>query len=96
MCVRIQLCAQHGVLNENFPQKEPMKFNLTVFRGSFSRLTFQVRWRTCLGLGSLVVSLVALRQPNNQQALVHYFMDKLYHLLKLFLAPSLIPVWIGS
>ena len=49
LCSTTQICAQHGVLNENFLQKVAAKFNLTVFRGSFSRLTFWVRRRTCLG-----------------------------------------------
>ena len=48
LCSTTQICAQHGVLNENFLQKVAAKFNLTVFRGSFSRLTFWVRRRTCL------------------------------------------------
>ena len=47
VCSTTQICAQHGVLNENFLQKVAAKFNLTVFRGSFSRLTW-VRRRTCL------------------------------------------------
>ena len=50
VCSTTQICAQHGVLNENFLQKVAAKFNLTVFRGSFSRLTFWVRRRTCLSM----------------------------------------------
>ena len=49
MCCTIQICAQHGSHNENFPWKMAPKFNWALSGGSFSRLTFQVRRRTCLG-----------------------------------------------
>ena len=48
MCCRIQICAQHGSHNENFPWKMAPKFNWALSGGSFSRLTFWVRRRTCL------------------------------------------------
>ena len=50
MCCRIQICAQHGSHNENFPQKVAPKFNWALSGGSYSRLTFWVRRRTCLGV----------------------------------------------
>ena len=43
-----QICAQHGGHNENIPRKVAPKFNWALSGGSFSRLTFQVRRRTCL------------------------------------------------
>ena len=49
MCFTIQICAQHGSHNENIPRKVAPKFNWALSGGSFSRLTFQVRRRTCLG-----------------------------------------------
>ena len=48
MCCTIQICAQHGSHNENIPRKVAPKFNWALSGGSFSRLTFQVRRRTCL------------------------------------------------
>ena len=54
MCCTIQICAQHGSHNENIPRKVAPKFNWALSGGSFSRLTFQVRRRTCLG-GAQVV-----------------------------------------
>ena len=48
MCCTIQICAQHGSHNENIPRKVAPKFNWALSGGSFSRLTFWVRRRTCL------------------------------------------------
>ena len=49
MCCTIQICAQHGSHNENIPQKVASKFNWALSGCSYSRLTFWVRRRTCLG-----------------------------------------------